>query len=443
MFIKPDNWNELSPLEKRKLRLDHWQNAPVEFVSPEAEANYRERITRMRKAYDIEPADRIIADLGMGAGEYALRRKGLSGKDIIYHPEKLHDPTIEFNNEFQPDLAVRTMSYAGQVMDMLGLETYVWAGQKLPDHLTIQMVEGEYMTGDEYQDFIADPSGFFLRKYIPRMFSKLGGLAMLPNFPQVTEIIDVMTLAMPFGMPPVQQAFNTLMEAGTALMTSMSMAGKTGALLAASGFPSAPGGNFCKAPFDFLGDTLRGTKGILTDMYRRPDEVIAACEAYAPVLVNSIIQNCDMMGLPGVMFPLHKGADGFMSQTQFEKFYWPTFKAVMMAFYEEGLTNALFVEGNYNSRLETIVEMPEKSCYWFFDKTDMRRVKEVLGGKFTIGGNVPASLMAAGSTEALQAYCDDLVELFEHTPGYIMTFGCGFEMTTDEKIIVYRDSVRK
>ena len=443
MFIKPDNWNELSPLEKRKLRLDHWQNTPVEFVSPEAEANYRERITRIRKAYDIEPADRIIADLGMGAGEYALHRKGLTGIDILYHPEKLHDPIIEFNNEFQPDLAVRTMSYAGPVMDMLGLETYVWAGQKLPDHLTIQMVEGEYMTGDEYKEFIADPSGFFLRKYIPRMFSKLGGLAVLPNFPQVTEIVDVVTLAMPFGMPSLQEALNTLMKAGTALMTSLETARKTGTMLAASGFPSAPGGNFCKAPFDFLGDTLRGTKGILTDMYRRPDEVIAACEAYVPVLVNSIVKNCDMMGTPGVMFPLHKGADGFMSQAQFEKFYWPTFKAVMIAFYEEGLTNALFVEGSYNKRLETIAEMPEKSCYWFFDKTDMRRVKDILGGKFTIGGNVPASLMATGSTEALRAYCDDLVGLFEHTPGYIMTFGCGFEMTTDEKIIAYRDSVRK
>jgi hypothetical protein len=442
MFVKPDNWNELSPLERRKLRLDHWQNAPVEFVSPEAEANYRERITRIRKAHDIEPADRIIADLSMAAGEYALRRKGLIGKDILYHPEKLHDPLMEFNLEFQPDIAVNTLAYSGQAMDMLGLETYVWGGQKLPDDLTIQMVEGEYMTGDEYQEFIADPSGFFLKKYIPRMFSKLGGLAMLPNFPQVAEIVDVMTLSIPFAMPPVQEALNTLMEAGKVIMALMGVAGKTGAMLAASGFPSAPGGNFCKAPFDYLGDTLRGTKGIMTDMYRRPDDVIAACEAYVPVLVNSVIQTCDMMGMPGALFPLHKGADGFMSQAQFEKFYWPTFKAVMMAFYKEGLTNALFVEGSYDSRLETIAEMPEKSCYWFFDQTDMRRVKEILGGKFTIGGNVPASLMSTGSTKALRACCDDLVELFQHTPGYIMTFGCGFEMTTDEKIIAYQDSVK-
>jgi hypothetical protein len=442
MFVKPDNWNALSPLERRKLRLDHWQNAPVEFVSPGAQASYRERITRIRRAYDIEPADRIIADLSMSAGEYALRRKGLNGKDILYHPEKQHDPLMEFNLEFQPDIAISTLPYSGQVMDMLGLETYVWGGQKLPDGLTIQMVEGEYMTGDEYQEFIADPSGFFLHKYIPRMFSKLGGLALLPNFPQVTEIVDVMTLAMPFGMPPVQEAINTLMEAGTALMARMGVAGKTGAMLAASGFPSAPGGNFCKAPFDLLGDTLRGTQGIMTDLYRRPDDVIAACEAYVPVLVNSIIQACDTLGMPSVLFPLHKGADGFMSQAQFEKFYWPTFKAVMTAFYQEGLTNALFVEGSYNSRLETIAEMPEKSCYWFFDQTDMRRVKEILGGRFTIGGNVPAALMSTGSLESLRAYCDDLIKLFEHTPGYIMTFGCSFEMTTDEKIVAYRDSVK-
>jgi uroporphyrinogen-III decarboxylase len=149
-----------------------------------------------------------------------------------------------------------------------------------------------------------------------------------------------------------------------------------------------------------------------------------------------------MMGFPGIIFPLHKGADGFMSQEQFEQFYWPTFKAVMLAFYEEGLTNSLFVEGSYDSRLETIAEMPEKSCYWFFDQTDMRSVKEILGGKFTIGGNVPASLMATGSTKDLRAYCVDLVELFQDTPGYIMSFGCGFEMTTDEKIRAYLDSVR-
>ena len=67
----------------------------------------------------------------------------------------------------------------------------------------------------------------------------------------------------------------------------------------------------------------------------------------------------------------------------------------------------------------------------------------VRGDKFTIGGNVSASVMSTGSTEALRAECDALVELYEDAPGYIMSFGCGFEMTTDEKIRAYRDSVKK
>jgi hypothetical protein len=35
---------------------------------------------------------------------------------------------------------------------------------------------------------------------------------------------------------------------------------------------------FGAAPFDVLGDTLRGTRGILTDLYRCPDKVLKACE---------------------------------------------------------------------------------------------------------------------------------------------------------------------
>ena len=65
--------------------------------------------------------------------------------------------------------------------------------------------------------------------------------------------------------------------------------------------------------------------------------------------------------------------------------------------------------------------------------------------------NTPAfyrRVALGGTVGAGEAYmdgdwdCDDLVALFEDTPGYIMTFGCGFEMTTDAKVRAYLDSVR-
>lgn len=441
MFGKPSNWNELPPLERRKLRLDHWQKTPVDFISPEAEANYKERIVRLRKTYDMEYPDRIIADISMGAGEFALRRKGLTGKDMVYNHEKLREPLLEFHTEFQPDLAVGFLPYPGQVMDMLDYRTYIWSGQKLPDNLVIQAVEGEYMMGDEYGDFIADPTGFWLKTYLPRVFGELGPMALLPDFPRISEIVDVIDLVLPFGMPPFQAMIQKLMEAGNELMRMLGVVGQTAAMIAAAGYPSM-GLNIIKTPFDYLGDTLRGTKGILTDMFRRPNELLAACDAYVPVLTRSIIGACDRTGSPTVVYVLHKGADAFMSRAQFEKFYWPSWKQVMLSLYEEGITSYLFVEGSYNQRLEYLAEMPEKSLLCHFDQTDMRRVKEVLSDKFIIAGNVPAALMATGTTDEVRAYCNGLVDLYQDAPGYMMSFGCSFEMTTDEKLHAYQDSVR-
>jgi hypothetical protein len=442
MFTKPDYWNDLSPLERRALRLDHWQNQPVDFVSPQAEANYAERIERLRRAYDLEYPDRIVADGSMGFGEYAIRRKGLTGKDIVYNHEALREPLLEFHDEFQPDVAVNLMPYLGRIFDLMDYKTYIWGGRQLPDSMVIQAVEGEYMTGDEYADFIADPTAFWLHTYLPRVAGMFGPMAMLPDFPRFSEWVDIIDLILPFGMPPVQEMLQRLMEAGNELMQILPVVGQTGAMIAAEGFPGM-GYNIVKTPFDYLGDTLRGTKGILTDLFRRPNDVLAACERYVPILIKSITAACDRTGSPTAFYVLHKGADSFMSQQQFERFYWPTWKETMLGLFEEGITSYLFIEGSYNHRLENLAEMPDKSLICHFDQTDMRRVKEVLSDKFTIAGNVPASLMSTGTADAVRAYCDDLVELYEDAPGYIMAFGCGFEMTTAENIHAFQDSVKK
>jgi hypothetical protein len=151
-----------------------------------------------------------------------------------------------------------------------------------------------------------------------------------------------------------------------------------------------------------------------------------------PVLINAVVNASDRSGAPAGMYVLHKGADAFMSQAQFEKFYWPTWKQVMLGLYEEGITSYLFIEGSYNNRLENLAEMPEKSLVCHFDQTEMGPVKEILSGKF----------MTAGTVDEVRAYCADLVELFEDAPAYIMAHGCYFENTTDEKLRAFMDSVK-
>ena len=442
MFIRPDNWNKLSPLERRKLRLDSWQNAPVQFSSPEAETNYKERISRLRKIYDMEQHDRPIADFFMGANEYMVRRKGFQGKDTIYNHEALRGAVLDFHREFQPDVSVGPMPYPGKPWDILDFKTYIWGGQKLPDNLAIQAVEGEYMRADEYKGFAADPTAFWLKQYLPRAYGALAPMAMLPDFPRISESVDTIDLLVPFGLPPFQEMLHKMMEAGNELMKILAVIGQTGAMVAGEGYPGM-GFNIVKTPFDYLGDTLRGTKGILMDMYRHPNDLLAATEAYVPVLIKSVVGASDRSNAPCAMYVLHKGADGFMSQAQFEKFYWPTWKQVMLALYEEGITSYLFIEGSYNQRMEYLAQMPDKSLVCHFDKSDMHRVKEVLSDKFIIAGNVPASLMSTGTTDDIRACCADLMDLFGNAPGYIMAHGCYFENTTDDKIRAMIESVKK
>ena len=441
MFVRPDNWNELTPMEKRNVRFDTWQNSPVEFASPEAEARYTERIGRLRKIYDMEPHDRIVAEAGSLA-EHALRRKGLDGKDLIYNHAKMREPLLEFVKEFDPDTSVGPLPYPGKSWDILDFKLYQWGGNQLPDDMVIQAVEGEYMMGDEYDDFIEDPTAFWLKKYLPRAYGELGPLGMLPEFTVISESVDTINLLVPFAIPPFREMLHKMMDASDELMKVLGEVGQTSAMIAAQGYGNI-GTNIVKTPFDYLGDTLRGTKGILMDMYRRPEKLLEACERYVPKLIKAGVAACDQNSAPTVMYVLHKGADTFMSQEQFEKFYWPTWKQVMLGLWDEGITSSLFIEGSYNYRLENLAEMPEKSLICHFDQTDMTKVKEVLSDKFVIKGNVPASLMATGSVDDLRKYCDWLIDLYQDVPGYIMTFGCGFETTTDEKARAYIESVRK
>ena len=88
-----------------------------------------------------------------------------------------------------------------------------------------------------------------------------------------------------------------------------------------------------------------------------------------------------------------------------------------------GFVPYLFAEGAYNSRLEAIADVPKGKTLWQFDRTDMRRAKEVLGGIACIQGNVPNTLLQLGTVEEVQDYCRDLIEAVAPGGGFILDVG--------------------
>lgn len=238
------------------------------------------------------------------------------------------------------------------------------------------------------------------------------------------------------GNPDVQRAFQAYLEAGQATMEWISAVGPIGAeSTTVLGLPGTTGG-WTKAPYDTLGDTLRGTRGIMLDMYRRPEQLIEAMERLVPVAIEVGVHNATGSDNPMVFIPLHKGANGFMSTKDFERFYWPTLKAVLVGLIEAGTVPYLFVEGGYNERLDSITDpdIPAGHTVWMVDRTEMKEVKKKLGGWACFGGNVPGALMKAGTPQEVESYVKQLIEDVADDGGFILSTGSALDDTTPENL---------
>ena len=237
------------------------------------------------------------------------------------------------------------------------MKTYIWPGSRNhPKTRAYQVLEGEFMKGNEYDALIADPEGFYWRLYAPRAFGALGGLAAMTTMWATMEIPAAPGFLIALGLPDGQKALKALLEAGQeALNWAIALEDIEGGLLRRDGLPRLPGG-FTKAPFDWIGDTVRGTQGIMQDMYRQPGKLLEALNRLVPLAVNMGDYMASANDNPFVFIPLHKGADDFMSDKNFRKFYWPSHLAVINGLINEGLVPYHFVEGNYHTRLDVIAD---------------------------------------------------------------------------------------
>jgi uroporphyrinogen-III decarboxylase len=418
-------WAQLSSEEKREQRFKWWLFPEgVKFSSPGAERVYQERVQRLIAVYQVKEPDRVPVSLPYGSMPAYLY--GMDLYTVMYDYDEAVRAWTKFNHEFEADtFSSPAMVLPGRVYDLLDYKLYAWPGHGLSKSATgVQFVEGEYMKADEYDALIKNPSDFWMRVYMPRIFGAFESFSMLQPFTNIIELPAAYFT--PYAKPEVQASQQRLIAVGKELSKWMKALSEFNRRALESGFPMARG-SMAKAPFDTLGDTLRGTTGIIMDMYRQPDKLLEALEVITTLTIDSAISAVNAARGLMVTFPLHKGDDTFMSQEQFETFYWPSLKKVVLALIDEGILPVLFAEGSYNTRLETVNEFPKGAVAWMFDKTDMARAKEVLGGNCCILGNVPTSILITGTPQAVKEYCRKLIEVCGKGGGYILAAGAGVD----------------
>ena len=428
-------WLDVKPGadEKQAKCLNEWAKGErIKFESSEAEERFCEKTGNIRDAIELnKPPKRIPFAPSMGY--FPLEYAGVSPYEAMYEPEKAIMAAEKFYKDFEVDVFVGVGGLSGSVLEILDLKMYQWPGHGVSKDREFQYVEGEYMRADEYPDLIDDPTGWFLTKYFPRVFGSLKGLELLPVIPSINEIVLINGLVLPFALPDMQAAVESLLDAGQKAMAWNKQLSAYSRSIMAKGYP-AMGGGFAKAPFDVIGDTLRGTQAIMMDMFRHPEDVIEACERLVPIMIKTAVAAANRSRSPFISMPLHKGADGFMSEEQFLTFYWPSFRKVLIGIIDEGLVPCPFAEGSYNTRLDIISDLPKGKTVWMFDQTDMKKAKGTIGKKACIKGNVPSDLMCTGTPDEVTAYCKALIEVAGEDGGYIFSTGAGLQGAKVENV---------
>jgi uroporphyrinogen-III decarboxylase len=437
-----DGWEGLDWRERRDRRFRRWLSARgVDFASDSVRIEYEARVQSLIDAITLKKPARVPVSTAVGF--YAGTYSGLTAKESMHDYEKLAAAHIRFHEDFRPDFQIRPVASA-KVFDLLGLQIVDWPGHGLADETPWQYVEACYMQADEYDALIADPELYFRRALLPRFGTAFPPLAKLAPFSDMMEAASLPFNILPFADPAVVEGVQRLAEAAResfAYLTAMAVADADAA--GRLGMPPELGGS-AKAPYDTLADTLRGTRGIMIDRFRQPDKILEAAQRLVPLMIDLGVRQAARAEAPLIVFWLHKGAEGFMSDADFRAFYWPTLKAVMKGLIEQGIVPAMFAEGGYGKRLEVIAddELPSGSVLWMFDQTDMAAAKSALGGYACIAGNVPSALLAVGTAGQVERYVTDLLDECAMDGGFVLRNGAVLDVARAENLRAMIETAR-
>lgn len=382
-------------------------------------AEYLAREKRFNDAVSLTKPDRVpVASL---AAFFVTQYGGITNADAMTDYQKMADAWLAATKKLNWDMAPPPfVAFPAPVWELLGLRTFKWPGKHFAPNAPYQFVEAEYMLADEYDAFLANPSDFVVRTMMPRMAETLEPLGMLPPLHWFSSGYTLTQIfASMMGAPPIAAMLGKLIEIGEEMNKCNAVQGKLIQDLAAAGYPLITFA-FAEAPFDWVSDMFRGLRGVMLDMHRQPDKLKAAIDVFTPFAIQSAVMAAKMSGNTRIFIPLHRGAGGFMSNKQFEEFYWPGLKSLMLALIDEGLLPMPYLEGDYTPRLSYLQELPAGKVLGHFDVVDLKKAKEMIGDTMCFWGNVPAQTLVTGTPEKVKDYVKRLIDIFGDNGGLII-----------------------
>jgi len=351
---------------------------------------YEEREKRAREAIELKEPDRIPLVCHPEFQIYTGIKNASAYYEPIVYKRAMRDITLDL----EPDMCNMGLPSSGEAMTLLGVTNRLWPGGPLPPDYDYQFVESEFMKEDEYDMFFHDPTDFNIRRFFPRMYKSLAPLMDLPPLGNMYQGFEMMTAM--FASPEFIKMGQTIAKAGAETKKFREFIGDSYEEMAQLGFPSfahVGGGGVGGAPFDTVSSFMRGMKGSMVDMYRRPEKLLKLCDM---IIERRIAEakpaDPKKRGNPKrVGMPLWRGDKAFMSQKAFEKFYWPGLKRALQADIDLGFVPVPFFEAEFGDRLEKLLELPRGKVLASIEYVDAVKAKDILKDHTCLYVRIPLS----------------------------------------------------
>ncbi len=379
----------------------------------------KEREKRIMDTVELRIPDRVPIICAMGY--FPAKYVGIPCSAAYYDYDAWYDAYQKTLRDFQPDMIFPQPFMPGKALEILNQKQMRWPGYGVEPYQGHQSIEIDNMRANEIDRYMNDPSDYMLRAFMSRTSENLEGLSLLPKLSELGGgPMGIQMLAFAFAEPKLVKAVRTLQKAGQEMRRWRSRMAKFDKLILDMGFPQYFQGA-AMPPYDVVSHSLRGMSGTMFDMFRQPDKLIELCEFILKETLERPIPQPNEYGNTRMFMTVTRGSDDFLSRRQFDTFYWPTFKRLVIALIERGATPCIFFEGNFTSRLEYLLEFPKGKMLARFDTTDIFRAKEILKDHVCIEGNIPSSLLQLGTVQDVKDYCKKLIDVVGKGGGYIIS----------------------
>lgn len=376
---------------------------------------YKEADQRLADVIDLKEVDRVPID--MSFGYFPARYTDQPFSIVYYNPQAWCDAVKKTVVDFNPDSLFYIQGMQpGKALEKLDPKTQKWPGHGVSEFHGNQAVEIESMYADEYDEVLNNRFEFNLKKLLPRT---VGSMEAWANFPDVNGPMGITAIAEALAQPEMAKSIATLQEAGRMMAEWRKTLPDPLAEVEKLGYPvGGMGGG--GGPYDAVMNGLRGMSGTMKDMFRQPDKLHELIDQTLKDTLDRISKMPYREHHKRSFMATHRGSDGFMSIKQFEEFYWPGLKKVILAVIERGIIPCIFFEGDWTTRIEYLLELPKGKIMAHLDSTDIFHAKDVLKGHIAIRGNFPGSLLTAGTPDEVKAHCKKLIDYVGKDGGYVM-----------------------